>query len=550
MPDRATLLSQARRLHQQSRWPEACDAFLAADQRSLLAVEDLELFAESAQILGRRDDAVRALERSFHARAEAGEIKFALRSAFWLWQAWALSSEFARASGWMARARRLTAENAGTTEHGWLLVTDAYGQIAAAAPDAAVAMLVMAAELGARDGDPDLVAFATTMCGRALIKAGKLKEGVSRLDEAMLQVTAGDLSPRARSMLYCSAIATCHETGELARAQEWTLALGSWLDGIPQLGGVYFGNCRIYRSQLMRLRGAWPQAIHELQVACQDLSQGSGRLVVGHAFYQLGEMHRLQGSPEAEAAYRRAGEYGAPTQPGLALLRLQQEEIDTAASAIRRALRETEALLDRFQLLPAFVRIMLAAGDLDAAREGAVELGRVAHVYDTAAVRAEAAHAEGELTLAERRPESALPILRRAARAWRQLNAPYETARVSIAIATACRALSDEEAALLELESARSVFAELGARPDLERVEVMIDPGPAAHAHGLTSRELEVLRLVASGKTNRAIAAELYLSERTVHRHVTNIFGKLGVGSRTAAVAYAIEHHLFQPRIL
>lgn len=351
-------------------------------------------------------------------------------------------------------------------------------------------------------------------------------------------------------MLYCVAIGTCQEAREFARAREWTLALSAWLDSLPQLGGPYFGDCRIYRSCLMRLSGDWPQALAEVAVVCDDLSRGFGQRIAGHAFYELGETHRLLGSPEAEDAYRRAAECGAAIQPGLAMLRLAQDDVDAAVVGIRRALTETQGRLERLGLLSACVTIMLAAGNVDAARAAADEMELIAEMYDTPAVQIEVDAAKGAVALDEGDVATALPLLRSAARWWREIEAPYAVATLSVLIALACRAMGDDEAAQLELESARATFSRLGARPDLHRVETLLNPSHPVSSHGLTARETQVLKLIAAGKTNHAIASELFLSERTVHRHVTNIFDKLGVRSRTAAASYGIQHHIVDTGIL
>ena len=571
--DVATRLSRAHELHKQSRWAEACDEFAAADLLEPLAAADLEALAETAQVSGRGEEAIRALRRAYDARLEEGEIDRAVTSAFWLWQALVINQEFARANGWLAQVRSLVAERlepeapaveglgaenraghsgraAPISEMGWFLVADAYSLIAGGNYDAAALLLARVVGGASRHQQTDLVAFASTIWGRTLIKSGQLREGLSRLDEAMLPVVDRATSPRATSMLYCSAIATCHEAHEFSRAREWTLALSDWLDSIPQLSGPYCGDCRIYRSFLMRLRGSWREALDEVAAVCEDLSDGFGQRIAGHAFYELGETHRLLGNPEAEEAYRRAGQCGAQTQPGLAMLRLAQDDVDASVVGIRRALSETLGTLERLGLLSASVTIMLAAGDVDAARAAVGEMTLIAEVYDTPAVQSEVAAAKGALALNEDDAATALPLLREAARWWREIEAPYPVATLSALIALACRSLGDEEAARLELESARAIFARLGARPDLRRVETLLRPAEPVGAHGLTPREIEVLRLVAAGKTNHAIASELFLSERTVHRHVTNIFDKLGVRSRTAAASYAIQHHIIHTGIL
>jgi tetratricopeptide (TPR) repeat protein len=376
MADVATRLGQARELHAQSRWAEAYRHFSAAGAEGLDA-EDLERYAEAAQILGRGDEAIQLLRRAFDTRIDAGEVDRAITSAFWLWQALIINAEFARASGWAAQVRRSLPD----VDSGWLLITEAYFLIAAADYDQAAQLLAHAADAGSRQRDTDLVAFASTVWGRALIKAGRLREGLRRLDEAMLAVVERDTSPRATSMLYCSAIATCHEAREFGRAREWTHALGAWLDTLPRLGGAYFGNCRIYRAHLMCLCGSWREALEEVAFVCDDLGGNYGQLVAGHAFYQLGEIHRLLGNPEAEDNYRRAGELGGPTQPGLSLLRLAQGEVDKAVLGIRRAFAETEGQLERLDLLSTGVTVMLAAGDINAAREAVAELAGIAAVY-------------------------------------------------------------------------------------------------------------------------------------------------------------------------
>jgi DNA-binding CsgD family transcriptional regulator len=544
MADGATRLGQARELHAQSRWTEACEQFAAADRSEPLDADDLERYAEAAQILGRGDEAIQLLRRAFNLRIDAGEVDQAITSAFWLFQALIINAEFARARGWAAQVRRSMPD----VDNGWFLFTEAYFLIAAGDYDQAAQLLARAADMGSRRHEIDLIAFATTVWGRALIKAGRLREGLSRLDEAMLPVVERDTSPRATSMMYCSAIATCHEAREFGRAREWTHALGAWLDSLPRLGGAYFGNCRIYRAYLICLRGSWREALQEVAFVCDDLSGNYGQLIAGHAHYQLAEIHRLLGNREAETSYHRAAELGGQTQPGLSLLRLTQGEVDKALLGIRRALAETQGQLERFDLLTAAVTIMLAAGDIDAARQATAELAGIAAVYTTPGVQAELAAARGAVALSEGDPAAALRLLRSASMCWREIDAPHAVAKVSVLIGMACRALGDEDAAQMELEAARATFARLGARPDLQRVEELLHPTQAVGP--LSAREIEVLRLVAAGRTNHAIAAQLFLSERTVHRHISNIFDKLGVHSRTAAASYAIHQDIVDVGIL
>ena len=563
MSDVGSRLKRARRLHGEERWVDACDAFVAVDEVEPLGSEDLELLAESAQVMGRGELAVATLRRAYEARVGSGDIDRAMAIGFWLWQALIINGEFSRASGWAALMRDLVGRVASERgaepsrndgpigDSGWLLVTDAYGLIASGRNEEASGLLEIAARIGADRAETDLRVFATAMWGRALVKAGRLGDGLTHLDEAMLAIVDRDTTPRATSMLYCSAIGTCLEAHEWGRAREWTLALGGWLDELPHQSGVYLGNCRIYRSQLWCLGGDWPQALHELGDVCSDLQSGFGQRIAGHAFYELGELHRLLGDPDAEHDYRRARDRGAEVQPGLALLRLSQGETASAVAGIRRALVEATDPLARLGLLPACVQIMLGAGDLEAAGSAAEEIASLATTYDTPVVRAELAQARGAVALAAGDVDAALVLLRTAARTWRELEAPHAVASVTVLVAQACRALHDDEAAEAELESARETFAGLGALPDAHRVEVLqhgprVGPSTQAGetAHALTTRELEVLSLVAEGASNHEIARRLFLSARTVDRHVSNIFDKLGVRSRTAAAAWAIRSRL------
>jgi ATP/maltotriose-dependent transcriptional regulator MalT len=542
-------LSRARELHRLTRWDDACVEFLAADAEHELDVEDLELLAEAAQLTGRHDGAVSALERAFTLRASAADLPTAATAAFWLYSEFLYAGEFARASGWMSRLRELAEQLAADEEPGWLFIAAAHRCIGQRRYDDARAVLTGALAQGKERGEVDLETFAMLLTARSLLLAGRLEEGLARMDDAMLRVTGGQTSPRMTSMLYCAAIGTCEEEAwELARAQEWARALERWMASLPTpLGGAFLDHCRVYRAALKRRRGQLSEARRELEEAARNLAEGPGVLVAGHAYYELGEVHRLLGEDDAaELAYRRATSLGASVQPGLAVLRFGQGDTATAAKGLRRALAEATRAQERGRQLPALVTVSLAAGAMEEAERALIELGHLARSMGSSALDAEFARAQGEIALAGGRPEAALPDLRRSADQWRQLGFPYESARVCVLIAHACRLLGDEEGARLELESARESFAQLGARRDSHAVDALL--GTSSPGHGLSARELQVLQLVAAGKTNRWIASELFLSERTVHRHVSSIFDKLGVRSRTEAATYAVEHQLLRAR--
>jgi len=342
--------------------------------------------------------------------------------------------------------------------------------------------------------------------------------------------------------VYCGVILACEEVYELRRAKEWTAVLTRWCEGQPDLL-AFTGRCLVHRAQLMQLQGAWPDALEEAERANRRFEKSMNQGAAGKACYLQGEVYRLRGEfTEAEEAYEKASLLGLEPQPGLALLRLAQGNADAAAAAIRRVVGETADGLRLAGLLPAYVEILLAVGDVEEARRACGELEEIAAQCDSELLDALLAQSQGAVELAAGDARSALVSLRRAARTWQELEAPYEAARARLLVGRACKALGDEEAFALELDAARRTFEELGARPDLVSIDSPTEN--AAAPHGLTARELEVLRLIATGKSNREIASELVISEHTVARHVQNIFRKLGVPSRTAAGAFAFEHDL------
>jgi DNA-binding CsgD family transcriptional regulator len=306
---------------------------------------------------------------------------------------------------------------------------------------------------------------------------------------------------------------------------------------------AFTGRCLIHRAEVMQMRGAWSAALEEARRAADRSLRSENRAAVGEARYREAEVRRLTGDLEAaERAYRDASRQGREPQPGLALLRVAQGEVGAAATSIRRVLTETGSPAARGFLLPAYVEVMLECGDLEAAAEGTRELEALAREFGSSALGAAAATARGSLELARQAPDEALPSLRRAVAAWESLEAAHEVARARVLIGRCCRALGDEDSAQLEFEAAAASFAALHAALDLNRVESLRSGAKPAAEHGLTEREVEVLRLVAEGRSNREIAAVLVISEHTVARHLQNIFAKLGVSSRTAASAFALSH--------
>ena len=537
-------LTRGREAAGRLAWADAYTALSLADRSSSLAGGDLELLATAAYLLGRVEDCLRALQRAQRLHAEAGELRRAARCAFWLAFHLINQGELAQASGWLARANRLLEDEQECAEGGFLLVPVALGQVVAGDYAAAGLTAARAAAIGRRTGDADLVALALSVHGRATVRAGRVDEGLELLDEAMVAVVSGELSAPVAGAVYCSVLDACQESLEWRRAQEWTAALAAWCDKQPDMV-TFTGQCLVHRAEILQLHGAWPEAVEEARRAGERLAQGADGYAVGAALYRQAEVYRVLGDfTEADDAYQQASRRGLEPQPGLALLRLAQGRAEVAAAAIRRVVAETSETFRRARLLPAQVEIMLAVGEVEAAADAAGELAEIAAAYQTPALRAVADHAQGAVLLAQGDARAAVVALRAAGQVWQELEAPYEAARVRVLVGLGCRALGDEEAAAMELDAARGVFAQLGATPDLARLETLDRREAASRNHGLTPRELQVLRLLAAGKTNHAIASDLVLAEKTVDRHVSNLYTKLGVSSRAAATAYAYQHRL------
>ena len=516
------------------RWTEAYEHL--SDASDAL---DLERLAISAYMLGLDAESVQAWERAYGQASDEGDADTAIRCAGWLAIQLLLHGDWARADGWVARGRRLADDVAGDNPaHDILQIPAFLGLLVAGDGAAADALAGRLLASGRRSGAPDLLVLGLLARGQASMALGDVERAMPSLDEAMVSVTSGDVSPMVAGIVYCAVIEECMNVLDLRRAAEWTAALHRWCAAQPDMV-PYRGQCLVHRSQVLQAHGSWDDAVAEAEQACIHLAEPP-HPALGLAWYQRGELLRMRGVTDgAERAYRAASEHGHEPAPGLALLRLAQGKLGAAVAAIRRMVDESTGHA-RPVMLAACTEIMLASGDERAAVAAADELARIAEDGHMPLLDAISGYASGCVTLAQGRPADALAPLRRAAHRWRVLEMPYDAARARALIGLACRALGDRDAEEMECEAARATFERLGAEPELRRLETARQAYVGSTP--LTERQCEVLRLLAAGLTNREIAAELVISEHTVGRHLQNIYLALGVSSRAAATAYAYEH--------
>jgi DNA-binding CsgD family transcriptional regulator len=540
-------LERARRAYRRHAWREAYDRFAEAASQAAVELADLECYARAAALAGADDDFLELLGRASREWARESNPARAAECACHLAIQLALRGEWGAATGWQRRAHQWTDQVAAEVPaRGLLLGMDGIQLLNTGDVGSAYRLFTEAVAIAERCADANGAALASLGAGQALIAMGEIAEGLKYLDELMVAVTAGEVDPLITGLMYCAVIAACQDGYDARRASEWTRALTRWCDSQPELV-PFRGQCLIHRAQVMQLRGHWADAMEQLDYASVRLSEPPGHPAIGAAHYEQAELRRLRGEfAEAESAYQLANSFGQEVQPGLALLRLAQGHLGQARNGINRALAEIAVGPARPRLLAAAVEVSLAAGDLETARAQASELSDFAAGRDSLLLTAMSAQASGSVLIASARAAEALPLLRRAWNGWHELDAPYHAARVRALVGRACLEIADLDAARMEFEAARSVFERLGARPDLQQLQGWSNAADTSRAPpgGLTRREVEILREIASGKTNRAIAIELFLSEKTVARHVSNIFAKLGVPSRAAATAYAYQHNV------
>ncbi|WP_281272193.1 LuxR family transcriptional regulator [Nocardioides marmorisolisilvae] len=522
--------AEADELRRRRDWSAAYEAYAGIQPQDGPVTEGL---AESTWWLGNMEEAIRLYADAYRLHVDAGDLESAARTAVLLSIHCRLVGESAQSAGWDSRAQRVLEDLPECAAHGYPLYLGTAG-LTGSDLDAADASARRMQDLGRNHGDPNLVALGVYFEGRIRIKQARVAEGLALLDEAMVAALSDDLDTFWTGAIYCGLMDACNELRDLRRASEWTEATRRWSDPLP-LASLYPGICRVHRAQVLQSRGSWAEAEQEALGACEDMA-GIDVFAVADAYYEVGEVRRVRGDlAGAEQAYHQAHDHGRDPQPGMALLRLAQGRPDEAAASISAVLcAGGRSRLDRASLLAAQTTIALASGDLDLAEEASGELATTAHDFDSPGLRADSHRSCGSVMLARGRTMEALAELRLAFNAWNQLDVPYEAARTRMLLAQAYRACGDTDAAVREESAAQACFERLGVLT----VETSDSPD------GLTAREIEVLRVLATGKSNKEIAEELFLSPKTVARHLSNIFAKTGATSRAAATAYAYDSGL------
>jgi DNA-binding CsgD family transcriptional regulator len=535
-------LEAARAAYRRRDWQAARDGFATVEAADGLGAQDTFELADAAWWLGRVEESLAAGERAYRRYLEGDHAAGAALAAIHIGIDLLLRGDDVIGSGWIRRAQRLLDDEPEGEAHGYLTyLVEVEGQLGGPDLDAVAASAEQVGRIGREHDVADLVALGILGQGRARVKQGRTEEGLALLDEAMVLVLTEDLGPAWAGNIYCHLMAACHELGDVRRAAAWTGATTRWLATLPA-AVLFTGICRVHRSQVLQASGRWDEAQREAARVCVDLDH-LHLATAAEAHYQVGELRRLRGdAPGAEAAYDEARRRGRDPQPGLALLQLAGGQTGVALAGITAALAGVEDPFTRIRLRAAQVDIALTAGDLDLAEEAGDEVVAIADRFDSPGFVAIADAVQGTVRLARGEVEAALGSLRAACQRWRELGVPYEAARIGVHLARACQALGDHDGAARELDAVAKVFDQLGAAVDRR---AMAELGGETLGDGdLTPREVEVLRHVAAGRTNRAIAERLVISEKTVARHLSNIFVKLGCSSRTEAAAHAFERGL------
>ncbi|WP_426322722.1 LuxR C-terminal-related transcriptional regulator [Microbacterium sp. E-13] len=522
------------------RWAAALELLSRADARGELAASDLDLLGKVTLLRGEPRASVDALTRAYSAHLATADAAGAVGSAGWLALEMIELGDFTNSVAWAARAMRIVngMPRPGALA-GFARLAPAVGQLGSGNPaDAAQRFREILAIADAHD-DRELAANARLGLGKSLIEIGEIGDGFACFDWCMTAIAAGDITPVVTGTLACAMISDALLAFDLERATAWTAVLDRWCSAQPELI-TFSGQCQALKAALLLIRGAWGEASTAAELALSRFRAGDYRAVWG-APYQLAELGRLRGAfHSAEESYRRAAESGWEAEPGVSLLHLAAGRTQRAQEEIRRSVAGADPFTRCF-LLPALIEIEVAAGDAAAARRGLDELSAGRRAARTPMLDAIVEAAEARVLIAEGQSDAAVTPGRSAVDLWTRLDARYEAARCRVLVGRALHSTGEGAEAAAQFDTARAVFRSLGADPALAELDAVTAGRRSA---ALTPRELEVLRLVSTGLTNRAVGAKLSLSEKTVARHLANIFGKLGLSTRAAATAYAYENGL------
>ncbi|RHW24598.1 LuxR family transcriptional regulator [Nocardioides immobilis] len=505
MSEDADRLGRALAARDRRDFAAAYDELVVLRGSGSLDAEGLYALGDAAWWLGLIRETLEICEECHERFLEEGRLDRAAMVALESGFHWMMRGEPEVGSGWLSRARRLLDGQPPSIGHGFLLWMDAQVRFASGDIEGARSGAVALEQLAADLEEPALACFGLALQGVMTIRGGDTARGFELLDEAMLPVLAGRIGPGEAGNLYCQMISICTDLADVARARRWTEATERWCD-LSSSAVMFEGICRVHRAQLLRIQGDLDAAEEAAAAACAELAELNVE-AVAEAHYEIGESRRLRGElAGARAAYDAAASLGRVPQPGRSLLVLAEGRPDEAAAAIRGAVAEQGDPFPRARLLAAQATIACARGDYTTADVAASELDAIARTYGSPGFRAWADIARGAVLIGSGSPADAVAPLRAALAACRAMGATY-----------------DENVARGLLADAIDPQAQTSAGP----------PG------GLTAREWEILGAVAEGLSNRQVAARLVISEKTVARHLANVYAKLGVTSRTAAAAWA-----------
>ncbi len=526
-------------------WKEIYQRLSKADQQGDLGPDDLQMLGLAAYLTGHDVQSFEIMERAHIGYADLNQIREAVRSAFWLGLMLINVGETGRSSGWMARGERLLNQaRSDSAEKGLLMIPAALGALSGGQAGQAQSLFEEAVAIGEKFEDVDVMVLARLGLGQTLVRQGEVARGVKLLDETMVSLETEEVYPVVVGIVYCAVIETCRKIWDLGRAKEWTEALTRWCDINPEIV-PFRGQCLVRRAEILQFHGEWDHALEGTAKACDLLTRPPGEPAAGEAYYRKAELHRLLGDFEAaEVCYQEAAKLSRNPQPGLAMLRMTQGKLGAAVTSIRNTLKETTDQIRLAELLPWAINIMVEGNHMEEATEAVQQLNEIAQDFDSPYLQAMAAHCKGGVFFAKGNYQFALEQLQKALKMWNWLHFPYESALTRELKGLVYREMNDIDNSEAELLAAQWNFEQLRAVPDFERVSRLLAKEKKYEIHGLTLREVQVLKMLAAGKSNKLMANALFISERTVDRHVSNIYQKLRVSSRVEAASFALKENL------